>query len=61
MPAPSPSYIVAAPAPPLNVPRPWPYLLDNFPADTLFGILGNLASHAKPKDPDPNPQRVELT
>lgn len=59
MSAPDPSLIVASP-PPLNPYTRFPFLIDPFPADTLFSTsAANLAAREEPVDPPDNPNRLE--
>lgn len=58
MAAPDPSYIVENP-PPLNARDTWPFRIDEFPADTLFGVLGQLAPNEEPPTIEPVPERYE--
>ncbi len=60
MPAVDPRLIVQNPAP-LNPSVTWPYRVDQFPADTLLGQLGNLAPRDDlPEFIGPVPNRYEL-
>lgn len=59
MPAPSLDLIIDGTAPPLNPVLPWPFKIDEFPADALLGPLTGHAPKAEPRDPAANPNRKE--
>lgn len=61
MPAPSADQIVDNP-PPLNPRRAFPFGIDEFPADLIYGVLGRLAGTAPNSAPAPvlaSPNRKE--
>lgn len=58
MAAPSPDLLVSDPAP-LNPFTTWPFLINEFPADRILGLLFGHPPREEPKDAPQDPNRKE--